>query len=94
MWHHEPLRTSSRTFSFASRARLTDRDLERLPDDTLFHRLARAVCHAGCLPRRGLYEAWEVARRVRRLFRAGRVVDLAAGHGLLAHVMLLLDGIT
>jgi hypothetical protein len=31
---------------------------------------------------------------VRRLFRAGRVVDLAAGHGLLAHVMLLLDGIT
>lgn len=32
-----------------------------------------------------------MARRVRRLFRGGRVVDLAAGHGLLAHVMLLLD---
>jgi len=28
---------------------------------------------------------------VRRLFRGGRVVDLGAGHGLLAHVMLLLD---
>jgi len=91
MWHHEPLRTSSRTFSFASRGRLTDRDLERFPDDTLFHRLARAVCHAGCLPRRELYESWEVARRVRRLFRGGRVVDLATGHGLLAQVMLLLD---
>jgi hypothetical protein len=38
-----------------------------------------------------LYEAWEVARRVRRLFRGGRVVDLCAAHGLLAHVMLLLD---
>ena len=38
-----------------------------------------------------LYEAWEVARRVRRLFRGGRVVDLGAGHGLLAHIMLLLD---
>jgi hypothetical protein len=78
-------------FSSASRGRLTDYDLERFPDDTLFHRLARAVCHAGCLPRKELFEAWETARRVRRLFRGGRVVDLAGGHGLLAHVMLLLD---
>jgi hypothetical protein len=78
-------------FSPSSRARLTDRDLARFPDDTLFHRVARAVCHAGCLPRKELYEAWEMARRVRRLFRGGRVVDLNAGHGLLAQVMLLLD---
>ncbi len=78
-------------FSPASRGRLTDRDVDRFPDDTLFHRVARAVCHAGCLPRKELYEAWEVARRVRRLFRGGRVVDLGAGHGLLAQVMLLLD---
>ena len=65
-------------FSPGSRGRLTDRDLGRFPDDTLFHRLARTVCHAGCLPRKELYEAWETARRVRRLFRGGRVVDLAA----------------
>ena len=78
-------------FSPSSRGRLTDRDLERFPADTLFDRLARAVCHAGCLPRKELYEAWEVARRARRLFRGGRVVDLGAGHGLLAQVMLLLD---
>ena len=78
-------------FSPSSAARLTDRDLDRFPGGTLFHRLARAVCHAGCLPRKELYEAWEVARRTRRLFRGGRVVDVAAGHGLLAHVMLLLD---
>lgn len=32
-----------------------------------------------------------MARRVRRLFRSGRVVDLGGGHGLLAHAMLLLD---
>jgi hypothetical protein len=32
-----------------------------------------------------------VARRVRRLFRGGRVVDLGGGHGLLAQVMLVLD---
>jgi len=78
-------------FSPSSRGRLTDRDLGRFPGTTLFHRLARACCHAGCLPRKELYEAWEMARRVRRLFRGGRVIDLAAGHGLLAQVMLLLD---
>lgn len=49
------------------------------------------MCGAGCLPRKELYEAWEMARRVRRLFRGGRVVDLGAGHGLLAQAMLLLD---
>ena len=79
------------TFALSSRGRLTHYDLGRFPGDTLFHRLARAVCEAGCLPRTELYEAWEVGRRVRRLFRGGRVVDLAAGHGLLAHVLLLLD---
>jgi hypothetical protein len=78
-------------FSPSSRGRLTDHDLRRFPDDTLFHRLARTVCHAGCLPRKELFEAWESARRVRRLFRGGRVVDLGGGHGLLAHAMLLLD---
>ena len=78
-------------FSPSSRGRLTDRDVDRFPGDTLFHRVARAVCHAGCLPRKELYEAWEMARRVRRLFRGGRVIDLGAGHGLLAQVMLLLD---
>ena len=78
-------------FSPSSKGRLTEHDLGRFPDDTLFHRLARAVCQAGCLPRKELYEAWETARRVRRLFRGGRVVDLGGGHGLLAQVMLLLD---
>jgi hypothetical protein len=78
-------------FSRSSGARLTDRDLDRFPGHTLFDRLARVVCHAGCLPRKELYEAWEVARRVRRVFRGGRVVDLAGGHGLLAQAMILLD---
>src|SRR5438105_2128175 len=78
-------------FSPSSRGRLSDRDLDRFPGGTLFHRLARAVCHAGCLPRKELFEAWEMARRVRRLFRGGRVVDLGGGHGLLAQIMLLLD---
>ncbi len=79
------------TFSIASKARLTSHDLDRFSGDSLFDRLGRAVCHAGCLPRKELYEAWETGRRVRRLFRGGRIVDLAAGHGLLAHVLLILD---
>jgi len=79
------------TFSPSSKGRLTERDLERFPGDSLFDRLGRAVCHAGCLPRKELYEAWEMARRVRRIFRGGRIVDLAAGHGLLAQVLLILD---
>lgn len=59
--------------------------------DTLFQRIARAVCRAGVLPRKELYEAWETAKRVRRRFRGGRVVDLACGHGLLALIMMILD---
>jgi hypothetical protein len=78
-------------FSPSSRGRLTGYDINRFPAETLFHRVARAVCRAGCLPRKELYEAWEMARRVRRLFRGGRVVDVGGGHGLLGQVMLLLD---
>lgn len=83
--------TSSTSFSTSSKARLTSHDLARFPGDALFSRIGRAVCHAGCLPRKELYEAWEVARRARRLFRGGRVVDLGAGHGLLAQILLILD---
>lgn len=75
----------------SSKNRLTDRLLPQFPGEGLFDRIARAVCQAGCLPRKELYEAWEVARRVRRRFRGGRVIDLACGHGLLAHLLLLLD---
>jgi hypothetical protein len=78
-------------FSPSSRARLTSHDLGRFPGRTLLDRTARVVCHAGCLPRKELYESWEVARRVRRRFRGGRIVDIGGGHGLLAQMLLLLD---
>jgi hypothetical protein len=79
-------------FDPSSKARLTHHDLGRFTGGSLFDRIARVVCSAGCLPRKELFEAWEVARRVRRRFRGGRVVDLCAGHGLLGHIMLMLDG--
>jgi len=75
----------------SSRNRLNHRHLPLFAGDTLFDAIARAVCRAGCLPRKELYEAWEVARRVHRRFRGGRVVDLASGHGLLAQILLLMD---
>ncbi|BBO71073.1 hypothetical protein DSCA_50030 [Desulfosarcina alkanivorans] len=75
----------------STKSRLTDRQLSRFPGDTLYDRIARAVCRVGTLPGKEFFEAWEVARRVRRKYRGGRVVDLACGHGLLAHIMLLLD---
>lgn len=78
-------------FAHGSKSRLAEKDLGRFAGDTLLDRVGRTVCRAGVLPRKELYEAWEVARRARRLFRGGRVIDLAAGHGLLAHLMLLLD---
>ncbi len=75
----------------SSRDRLTPRDVHLFTENTLFHRVARVLCEADCLPRKELYESWEVARRVRRRFRGGRVLDLACGHGLVAHLLLLLD---
>ncbi|MGD9905782.1 MAG: methyltransferase [Vicinamibacterales bacterium] len=79
------------TFDPSSKNRLTRHDLARFSSPSLFDRLGRAVCAAGCLPRKELYEAWELARRVRRRFRGGHVVDVGGGHGLLAHVLLLID---
>ena len=79
------------THRLSSRSRLGPRDLPHFQGDTLFHRIARVVCEADCLPRKELYESWEVARRARRRFRGGRVVDLACGHALVAHLMLILD---
>jgi hypothetical protein len=80
------------TWNQASRSLLTPRDLSRFEGDGLFEQVGRAVCGAGCLPRKELYESWEVAQRARAAFRGGAVFDLACGHGLLAHLLLLLDG--
>lgn len=75
----------------SSRVRLKPTTARHFTGDTLFDRVARVVCDANCLPRKELYESWEVARRARRRLHGGRVVDLACGHGLVAHLMLLLD---
>lgn len=75
----------------SSRARLSPRQLDEFPSDTLRDRLGRAVCRAACLPRKEFFESWEAARRVRRTYRGGRILELAAGHGLLSMMLLVLD---
>ena len=75
----------------SSKSRLTIKQISEFSGDTLFNKIARAVCTAGTLPAKELFEAWEVARRVRRKYRGGRVIDMACGHGLLSHIMLILD---
>lgn len=75
----------------SSKNRLTPQQQSLFPGDNLFDKIARAVCRAGTLPRKELHEAWEMAKRIRRRYRGGRVIDLACGHGLLAHIMIILD---
>jgi len=78
----------------SSRATLGFNARDKITGDTLFARIGRTVCEASCLPRKELFEAWEVARRVRRHMRGGPVVELAAGHGLLSAILILLDDTT
>lgn len=78
-------------FDPSSRARLNHHDLQHFQGPTFFHSIARVLCQASCIPRKELFESWEFARRTRRRYRGGRVLDLACGHGLVAYFLLLLD---
>src|SRR5210317_203018 len=60
----------------STKSRLTEKQIELFPGNTLFDKIARAVCRAGTLPGKELFEAWEVARRVRRKYRGGRILDV------------------
>ena len=75
----------------SSRSRLTRFALPDFTGDTLFDAVARVVAEAECLPRKELYESWDVASRVRRVVRGRPILELAAGHGLVSWLLLLLD---
>lgn len=77
-----------------SRNKLSPSHARHYPGDGLLDALGRAICTVDCLPRKELHEAWEMATRVRTWLAStptGRLVDLCAGYGLLAQVLLLLD---
>jgi hypothetical protein len=78
-----------------SRNKLSPSHARHYPGDGLLDALGRAICAVDCLPRKELHEAWEMATRIQAWLGSGprgRVVDLCAGYGLLAQVVLLLDG--
>ena len=77
-----------------SRNKLSPSHAQHYPGDDVLDTLGRAICAVDCLPRKELHEAWEMATRVRTWLAStatARVVDLCAGYGLLAQVLLLLD---
>ena len=78
----------------ASRLRATD--VRHFAGETTFHQVARAVCTAdAAIARKELPECWAMASRVHDEFWRSaepprRVVDVAAGHGLLGYFLLAL----
>ena len=90
IWFHQEL-----VHGPGSRNKLSPSHARHYPGDGLLDTLGRAICAVDCLPRKELHEAWEMATRIRAWLAStptGRVVDLCAGYGLLAQVLLLLDG--
>lgn len=81
-----------RVTKLSSKAVLNAHSEKLFASESLKDRIARALCDARCLPRKEFFEGWEVARRIRRRMRGGHVFDLAAGHGVVAAMLLLLDG--
>ena len=75
----------------SARWRLSRYSLPDFGGDTLFDAVGRVVSQAECLPRKELFESWEVANRVRRRVRGRPILELAAGHGLVSWLLLLLD---
>jgi len=68
-------------------------DIEVFKDlePSFFAEVASIVCQAEAVPRKELFESWEVANHIDANFpQATRIADLAAGHGLLGWFLLLL----
>jgi hypothetical protein len=76
-----------------SKRKLKPSDAHRFVEQEprLFAELAAVVCSTGAIPRKELHECWHMAARVHDAFPdVTRVADLAAGHGLLAWILVLL----
>ena len=85
--------TGLRSGWHGSRTKLRPRDVPAFDhaEPAVFQQVAHAVCSTAVLPRKELFEAWEVASRIDQAFPSiERVADLAAGHGLLGWLLVLL----
>lgn len=94
------------TFTSMHKKKLARRHLplfdrpENINHDALFDDFATAVCHAGVVARKEVFETWASALYIHNHFfrqmsscdkPLRRVADIAAGHGLLAWALLILD---
>eukprot|EP00804_Cyclotella_cryptica_P025779 CCRYP_002677-RA/>CCRYP_002677-RA protein AED:0.00 eAED:-0.00 QI:0/-1/0/1/-1/0/1/0/469 len=78
---------------------LFDRPHSNDDHDFLFDKFAKAVCAAGVVARKEVFETWASALYIHDYFLCHqnnkaplrRVADIAAGHGLLAWALLILD---
>ncbi|KAL7479747.1 hypothetical protein ACHAW6_005471 [Cyclotella cf. meneghiniana] len=78
---------------------LFDRTYTDDDHDFLFDKFAKAVCVAGVVARKEVFETWASALHIYYCFLCNqsssvplrRVADVAAGHGLLAWALLILD---
>lgn len=78
---------------------LFDRPHNNDGQDILFDEFAKAVCNAGVVARKEVFETWASALYIHNHFFCNpnigkplrRVADIAAGHGLLAWALLILD---
>jgi hypothetical protein len=76
-----------------SRRKLKPNDASRFAhaEPALFRELAAVVCATGMLPQKELHECWQMAYAVHKAFpEITHIADMAAGHGLLAWILVLL----
>ena len=79
--------------SLHSRRKLKPNDAQRFTqlEAGLFRDLALVVCSIGVVPQKELHESWQMASAVHSIFPDSlQVADLAAGHGLLSWILVLL----
>ena len=82
-----------RQISLHSKRKLKASDADRFAqlEPKLFVEVAKVVCSTGALPQKELHECWQMASRVHQEFpEALHIADVAAGHGLLAWILVLL----
>jgi len=90
--------------SKSARKKLTPRHLDLFSTTTtkpgdynllvLFNEFASVVCATGRIPRKELFETWAAALLIDNAFSQNytrRIADVAAGHGLLAWALLVID---
>ena len=78
-------------FKLSSRKKLSKNHIKLFPKDNFMHKLARTICKLELVAAKEFFEAWEVAKQVKPKLSGKRIIDFAGGHGLLAHIFLLLD---